>query len=290
MKCLAPIFAALLVTASGAWSQATPVEPRPGDRFEFKRETRTETLKSEHSTGSSFGRDVIVQQIIAVRPDGLELEYDQPDATSPEDRAREWKLPARVLKRADGTLKLLNAPELEVRLDAWLAKAKWPREICGRWIFTWNAFKIECDPQVVLPILADFDPQPPSLADGALYSHPGALAAAPMRRIGVEGGLATYRVELTVDANWVRREQAEADVVVGEILRKPVTFEAALAAHQAEEITGTTVVTFQASDTGVVQRRTVEHRLEIRGADKETESRKSTEILERRALGPKAPD
>jgi len=87
----------------------------------------------------------------------LTLEYDLPDDSTEQDRSKVWELPARIKMMLDGSITLLNVKELEQRNANWLKKANWTKEICGQWIFTWNAFKIECEPQAALEVIENYD-------------------------------------------------------------------------------------------------------------------------------------
>ena len=95
--------------------------------------------------------------MIAARDTGIELEYDLSRDAKAEDRARIWQFPARVFKPSNGPMQLLNASELEARLEVWLKAAGWDRSVCGRWIFTWNAFRIDCDPQSIIKAIEAID-------------------------------------------------------------------------------------------------------------------------------------
>ena len=149
MTKLLAVTLALLVPAFAA--RAEPQASRAGDVYEITtdREASGETAGGE-STGSSHDRDAIIERVVAVRGDGLELEFDLPKEATADDRARTWQFPVRVLKPAQGPMQLLNRPELEARIDTWLKAASLTRAACGQWYFTWSAFQIQCDPQSVI--------------------------------------------------------------------------------------------------------------------------------------------
>jgi len=131
-------FATILLTASAAMAQSA--RPNAGDQHHIVVSYQTTEESTDGSTGSSSGHSTMLERVIAVSDLGLELEYDLPDDTTAEDRARTWKYPARVFLPTEGPQRLLNADELEARLDNWLTLAGWSRDVCGSWIFTWNAF------------------------------------------------------------------------------------------------------------------------------------------------------
>ena len=148
------IVGALLLPAIVARAGALPLAPQVGDTYEITL-TRDSAQQGSHgSSGSSHDKDTIIERVIGLRADGLELQYDLPSAATADERAGNWQFPARVFKPFGGPAQLLNGPELEARVDGWLKAAGWPRTVCGHWIFTWNAFRIECDPQSVLAMTA----------------------------------------------------------------------------------------------------------------------------------------
>src|SRR5690349_16872844 len=148
--------AALLLPAIGARAGAPPLAPQVGDTYEITMTRESAQQDSHGSSGSSHDKDTIIEQVIGLRADGLELEYDLPNTATADERARDWQLPARVFKPFGGPAQLLNGAELEARVEAWLKAAGWLRTVCGHWIFTWDAFRIECDPHSVLKIVESF--------------------------------------------------------------------------------------------------------------------------------------
>jgi hypothetical protein len=95
---------------------------------------------------------------------------------------------------------------------------------------------------------------------------------------------ATFTAELKADPDAVRRSRAEGDVVVGEIMRKPVTLEAALQVRAREEISGIISVTLETDSAGNVWRRTKVTKLQIEDKDGHTETDTITESVERRLV------
>jgi len=283
---------ALLLQAPNIDPQDAQTGARVGDVYEIRiRQETAENSSDGLSSGSSHSRSTLMERVIAVRDTGVELEFDLPAEATPEDRARIWQYPARVLQPPRGALQLLNGPELEGRVDAWLRAAGLPREACGRWYFTWNAFQIECDPQSVIQGLARLDLRVEDLRDGAPYQDPSSRGPAPLRRQPPDRDGAIFVVELEVDPEAARRERAEADIVVAEITRgERISLETALQARSTERISGTMTITFETDDAGRVRRRTKVTRLEIVEASGTRETHTSTETVERqlvaRALRP----
>lgn len=273
---------ALLLGSAGVRGQQSAWQPTVGERHEITKSYETSNEGGD-STGTSHGRDTIEERVIGTRQEGVELEYDLPSSATPEDRAREWIFPARVLRQGDGALRLLNRSELEARLERWLRAANWTREICGRWIFTWNAFRIDCDPESALDVVRTYDLRSVDLREGATYQVPEARGSGVLRRVSNGADGPTFTVVLDVDPDAVRRARAESDVAVGEIMRQPVTLEAALRRHAEEQVSGIIEVTFETDPAGNARRQTRVTRLEIVGpGGREIQSR--TDIVERQPL------
>jgi hypothetical protein len=281
------LLVSLVATTPGA--AAEPSSLHVGDTYEITKVRDSSTEDNGASSGSSHDQDTLIERIEAVRPDGLELVFDLPEGTTADERREAWQFPARVFKPTEGPIKLLNAAELESRVDAWLKWGKMTRDACGHWIFTWNAFKIECDPQSVLETIQEFDPTLPDLHDGAIYRDAYALRAAKlaMKSEGSDGR--TFTASFAIDPNAVQRDRAQADVVVGEISRKPITLEAALAKRSKEAVSGTIDVQIDADAAGSIRRLTKITKSETKRADGTVETETITETLERRLISSREP-
>ena len=184
------ITAALLLPAVVAHAGALPLAPQVGDTYEITLARDSAQQGSDGSSGSSHDKDAIIERVIGVRADGLELQYHLPDAATADERARNWQFPARVFKPFGGAAQLLNGPELEARADGWLKAAGWPRTVCGHWIFTWNAFRLECDPQSVIKTVQSFDLRSADLREGAPYQEIEARGSGKLtgKAAGPDGG------------------------------------------------------------------------------------------------------
>ena len=207
--------AAFLSAAAFAPMSLAQVECHAGDTVEIRTDRRSRQT-SDGSSGTSNDRDTVVERVVGVRDAGVELGYDLPESVKAAARAGSWQFPARVLKTPDGRLELLNGPAMDARVDAWLTSAKLTRAACGHWIFTWNAFRIECDPQSVLPSIEALQ-FPSGLTDGAPYRDPAASEVAILKRTDAGPGKATFVARMAVDADAVRRSRAESDVAAAEI-------------------------------------------------------------------------
>jgi hypothetical protein len=222
------ITAALLLPANNARGDSPQFAPKVGEEYEISKRYETSQQTSDGSSGSSHGQDTILERVIGVREGGLELEYDLPKNATAEDRTRNWQFPVRVFRPSNGPIQLLNRPELEVRVEGWLKAAGWTRAVCGRWIFTWNAFRIECDPQSVIKTVEALDLRSADLREGVLYQETEARGPGTLTRKAAGPNGATFGVVMQMDPDAVRRARAETDVAVGEIMQKPVTLVAAL--------------------------------------------------------------
>ncbi len=269
-----------LASAVVATAAATPA-PRVGEAFQIDtdREMEEHGNRDDSQRSTSTDRDSYVERVAAVRPDGAVLEYDLPASASADDRASTWQFPFQVLKTPDGTLQLLNAPELAGRVDRWLKAARMPRAICGKLIFTWNAFRIDCDPQSTIRWLATVT-LPDNLEVGSPFTDPDARAPVTLRQGGADKLLAT----LQVDPAAIRRQRAETDVGVAELMHKALTIDAALKAHEAETVTGTIAVTFELDSLGRARRRTRVRTVQIAWPSGRIDTQTVTETLTRTPL------
>ncbi len=275
--------AMLVVTSVVAGASASPLAI--GDTYEITRIVESAQQDSHGSTGTTYDKDTIIERVTGLRPDGVELEYDLPKSVTADQRASTWQMPARVFAPVNGPAQLLNAPELEAKVDGWLKAAGLARAACGHWIFTWNAFRIECDPQSALEMVASFDLGPADLSDGAPYRDAQASASGTLVRKSGGGHGATFTVEMPIDPDAVRRARAESDVGAGEIMHKPMTLDAALAERAKETISGTITITFETDASGAVRRRIKVTKLDIKGIEGKSEELTATETLERRRIG-----
>jgi len=274
------IAVAVSLPVLAAHAEGPSGRPRVGETYAIRREANSSWTGA--SSGTTHDVDVIFERVIAIDDAGDQLEFDLPDGTSAEDRASEWQFPVRVLRPRQGPFQLLNASELEGRLVRWLRAAGLTREACGQWYFTWNAFQIDCDPQTVIHTVEIFEQWPEDLREGASYRQDGSQGAVTLTEQG-SGSERVYVARMQADAEVVRRERARQDVVVGQILRRPVTFDVALAARSAERISGTITTTFEMEAGANIRRRTTVTELEISGAEGQ-EHRTTTETLERRLI------
>jgi hypothetical protein len=284
-RCLFPLLSMLnlvVLQPPAAFAQSAGPAYRAGEVFEVRVEQVSQT--SGHMSSSSRDIGTLTERVIALRDGGSELEFDLPSGTSADDRARAWQYPVRVFRPAKGALQLLNTAEVEKRLRVWLDDMD--RSMCGRWVFTWTAEKIDCDPQSALNGL-DRYLSPADIRDGALHVEPGARGPSALyRQGGVDASI--LRGDMEIDAEAVRRQRADVDMAVRQLSgQTPITTEAALQAHTAERISGSLSVTFDLDARQLVIRRTLTSRLDIEDASEEHTT--ATEITQWRLLSPSQP-
>ena len=275
------VITALLVPAFHARAEVPQPVPTIGDEYEISWSSESSSQTSDGSSSQSHNRDTVLERVIGGREFGLELEYDLPKDAKAEDRARIWQFPVRVLRPSNGPMQLLNRHELELRLESWLKAAGWTRDVCGRWFFTWNAFRIDCDPQSVIKAIEALDFRSANLREGALYQVADARGPGTLTKETTEPNATRFAVVMEIDPATIHRTRAESDVAIGEIMQKAVTLDAATRERKKESVSGTISVTFDIDSAGNVRRRTKITKLEIKRPDGVSESKIVTETVER---------
>jgi hypothetical protein len=231
--------------------------------------------------GTSFDRDAILVTPIPGETDGSTAIYDLPPTSSEAERSSNWHLPAIIRVQPDGSRTLVNETELAAKVDPWLERGGYTRETCGHWIFTWSAFKIDCDPLSVLAIAEEFDLGPIDLQVGRPVTIKGATASGKVKLARSSATTKTYIVNYTLNPDFIRRTRAESDVVVGQILKKPVTLEEALAGQGRQSISGEISDQFETDQTGRIIRRTTTTTIVTVGEDGKGRTSTSVRTLER---------
>lgn len=282
MHLIGVLSAIMALIPAWGWAGEPPASRPVGERHEITRTYANSGRTTDGSMSSARGTDRLVERVVEASKNRMDLEYDLPSDATPEDRARSWQFPARVRKPKDGPIQLLNADELDGRVERWLRTAGLTREDCGRWVYTWNAFRISCDPHSVIQIIKAIDLS--GVRAGGTYLDDDASGPGTLKTTSIGQAGETLVAVMTIDPEAVRRSRAEGDVAVGEIMRKPVTLEAALRTRSAEQVSGTITVTFDFDSDGTAYRRQKVTELEIKRRDGHTESEVRTEVVERRRL------
>ena len=286
-------YTAICLTVYAGCANATPAF-REGEVYEIHTSYETSEEGSDGSTGTSSGHDAIIVKILKVTDEGLELEYDTPvdyhDITAEKKAlAREqfWQFPARIFEPAGEPKQLLNAADLEKRLDIWLSAAKIERSLCGRWYFTWDAFKVECDPQSVLVQIEAFDPAVRTISDGIAYPDDGALTPIILKQKGSGIAALTFTGRTSVDADKLRKAAAEQQVITGQILRNEISMEDALKQRNDDTISGTVTLTIEVNEKGEVVKRTRDTDVTTVTPDGVSTKRTTKTVTERKKISPK---
>ncbi len=176
-------------------------------------------------------------------------------------------------------MEIVNRGDMEARRDAWLEAAEIPFEACGTWYFTWNAFQVECDPEAILETVRRINIQPENLEDGASFSHPAAIRPGSLQKLNDVGS--EFRVRMVVDEEHFHRSAAQNDVIVGEIMGEPITFDEAYERRTVEQITGTIEVILTVSESGRVAKQVTSIETTKIKIDGKEERSVSNEVIER---------
>ena len=186
----------------------------------------------------------------------------------------------RALRNLGRNVNLFRLQPLNINREL----ASLSRTACGHWIFTWNALRIECDPQSVIKTVEAYDLRSADPHEGAPYRDSEAGSPGkPARKAGVADG-ETFVVEMPVDPEAVRNARAESDVILGEIIKKAVSLETALHDRPGEIVSGTISVTFETDANRNVRRRTRVTKLDIKLPDGRSETQTVTDTLEWRPI------
>lgn len=256
--------------------------PAAAEEYVLALEYQTSTEGGQYgSSSSSSGRQAIAERVIAATPEGVEAEYALP--FDPEEiRGNErWMFPARIRIAADGGKTLLNPDELAARNAAWLAEAKWPREVCSRWLFTWTAVQIRCDPEAAVEAVESYGMRPGRIAEGVPFALKGALGPVVLARGGEADGRVILSGSGPVDVAYLREGAARTALVVAEITGKTLTLDEAQAQAAAITASGTVSVTFEVDAAGMVWKRIDRSEITVTGDPDGDETRRAESTVTR---------
>lgn len=237
----------LLVPVLLTLQAAAVDDPDASRTYQVALKTETESHSSDGSRSSSRSNDVLVERVVSSDDDLLVLEYDLPADITPDERDRTWEFPARVAKRSGQPFALLNEGEIAERNRAWRERAGIGEEYCGTWYFTWNAFKVECDPEAVLETLRPLDFGHAPLRAGDAYTDRVGRESVPLQRTGGGRAPTALTAVMSVDPTVVRKEFEETRSVVAQIVG-PSASDAAR--PDLEDVSGTVTVTFVLDERG----------------------------------------
>lgn len=282
----AALFFGLMAPVNAQMSSFGEVE---GTVYEIRRIEETKSDDGHGSSGTSYDRSIVIERVLGVDADGLTLEYDLPARADQAARDRQWTFPLRVLRPASGPTRLLDRQRLEARIASWLKRWKVSRAGCGHYGFTWNAFKIECDPDSALDVARAYDLRADPLDEGGRFRHPNGLGDAPFQRSDRDQGGAVLTAELPINPAAMLEQEAEVQRIVAEIFDKPIEIEAAWQALRATQVTGTIAVRIEVDRAGGVTSKTVTQRTAYRAANGKIDNRLTTTTWQRRKISEASP-
>ena len=271
-RALIAVFA-LSVTGTSAAANV----PHVGASYEVRVEQRDQT-ESADSNGWSTSRSMMQVTILSDGPDGQTVLYDFPPDTSEKDRSHEWQWPATIVYAPDGIAQLLDRDGQEARLTEWLDRANWTREVCGQWIFTWTAIYIECDLDSIVKSVDLYRLPPNDLAAGVMHGQKGVLSPVPLVERTLDDGRIVLEADMVLDAEYVRAEMVESDLVAAQIMGEPLTPDEAKAAHADDVIAGSIKVQFDLTAAPDEWVRTDVTQMTVDEGEGEVETRKATRV------------
>lgn len=278
------LLAVVTAVAMPSTSHASPNAVKAGDVFEILLSYETSSEDNGKNSSSSSGHTTIIERILRIGENGLELEYEEPLEKDGRDKRKTWQLPARILRPYEGEPSLLNLEELEARVDPWLKKTKMPRKACGLWYFTWNAFKVECDPASALGIVKQYDLWPANLSQGQLYYDSDALSPMPLHLRNTDETGSTYAVELAINPERVKQASAESAVVVAQIMGETKSLEDALKEQTEHKISGTISVVIETNSSGLIMKRMKMTTMRVEKPDGKVDESVSSVVVERKLV------
>jgi len=187
---------------------------------------------------------------------------------------------------------IANREEMLTRLDHFLTEAKISREACGSHYFTWNVFKIECDPDSVLDTVATINLGMIPLQEGAYYRVPATDTLVKLTRANsLRDGSQTFTGTATIDSEFLRKGALKTIEVVAQLSGEKLSKEAADARLKGFEFSGEVTVSVFSEPKDA--RITLEVLSEVReiNAEGQTGTRRGKEVTKRqRVEAPADPD
>lgn len=254
--------AAVTLLAAPALAAVFPAGERVGDAWEIRLEAKGEAFSTELARKTTT-TGVYIERVVAVGKDSIELIYDFPAGETAERRAQEWRLPARVRRDRDGTVTLLNAPELQARANAWLQREGFTKADCGRWLASKtpagdaNYTKVMCDPYSIMKLVRRYDLRFANTNDrGGDVNEPDTLEGAYVIQRSKEPTGVSYYLIAQFDPEIVRRRLAEEDVRNARAEGDAETLvNSALLRHARDRIVGAVSGTYETDAQGQVTRK-----------------------------------
>lgn len=233
------------------------------------------------SSSRSSGKQAIAERVINRTEAGTEIEYSIPGDPERVKGNAMWMYPARVVVSPAGEKTLLNGEEINQRIDEWLEKANWPREICGRWIFTWTAYHIRCDLPAIIDEVEGYGMRPGDVKDGEAIRVYSQVEPAVLTKTGETKNRTILAAEVGIDPAVIRQDEAEMMVAVAEMTGKELTLDQALAELVDLKAEGTIRVELEVDANGLVWRRSENINLQVSGLKSGEEVRRSSNTVTR---------
>lgn len=232
------------------------------------------------TNGSSSGHTSLIERVIEVNSSSIVLEYDLPPGIPEKQKQTYWQWPAIVELNPNGSILLRNFHEIQQRNENWRIEAGFPKSTCGQWYFTWNAFKIECDPNSVIDELEPFLLHYGNISEGKSVNEPGTLTPAPLKR--TEKGENSFEAQFLIDPEFVRKSYVEQELIAAQILgEEATTLEEMISAQRRNEIEGTSTLNLELDIVGRVVLRKRTSSVEIVTRNSETQFNESIQTTTR---------
>ena len=254
-------FALIMLMLTSACQRPTEVpwsSEIEGSVFEVQVEYQNKS-SGDGTTGSSSGRNTLTERIIEVDSKEIIVEYDYAPRprryVDEQPNLIEWEFPATISLKHSDDITLQNIEEITARNTEWREAAGIPNEACGLWYFTWNAFKVECDPNTVIQSLEAFILFDDEIHEGQEIKEFGTLKTGIIKL--VSSSPLTFQAEFEFDPEVIRESRAEQDVIVAQMMqRETISLENALEGRATEQISGNLTATWELDDRGRVIKRT----------------------------------
>jgi len=219
------VFAIAVCAATQSVAQASDAP----EVFEIiiRYETRSE---GNRMTGSSSGGYHYREEVYARTGDCRLRRFDVVDDPEHSRPLALWKMPVLLRECAGQPAEIANREAMVARRDAFLSAAELPPEACGRHYFTWDVFKIECDPEAVIDTVERIDLSSLALQDGAhfLVRDTETRLTLTQAESGPDGRR-TFTGRGTIDPEVLREQKASAIMVIAEVSGEEISLEQAMA-------------------------------------------------------------
>ncbi len=251
-------------------------------RLEY--ETSSQSLAEPGDRSSSRGHQTLSERPIRETAAGTEIEYATPGPPEEVRGNASWMFPVRLLVASDGRKTVLNPEQLETRLTTWLERAEWSREVCSKWLFTWTAIQVRCDPDAAIEAVETFGMRPGQITEGAQFEPTGDLVPVVLTRTGFRDGRTVLSAVARIDPQSVRAGATKTALVPAQISGEDLPPEAAALQAAGLGATGTLTVEFEVDEAGLIWKRVDTREIVVTGGDNGDEVRRSSQTVTRIGL------